>query len=105
MLKKKRFANGSVNFEREEVKFYLDPDGTPTGVYFKVQKESNWLIEEFMLLANRRVAEYASRGGRYAKEVSREASQGKKMKGKIRHDIFLSNRQVDVAIRVQIQIP
>jgi ribonuclease R len=82
VLKKKRFANGSVNFEREEVKFHLAPDGTPTGVYFKVQKESNWLIEEFMLLANRRVAEYASRGGRYAKEVSPEEARGKKIKGK-----------------------
>ena len=85
VLKKKRFENGSVNFEREEVKFYLAEDGTPTGVYFKVQKEANWLIEEFMLLANKRVAEYASRGGRYEKEQSREETSGpakKKQGGK-----------------------
>jgi len=70
VLKEKRFKNGSVNFEREEVKFHLAEDGTPTGIYFKVQKEANWLIEEFMLLANKKVAAYASRGGKYEKEVS-----------------------------------
>ena len=82
VLKEKRFKNGSINFERDEVKFYLAKDGTPTGVYFKVQKESNWLIEEFMLLANRHVAAYASRGGKYAKEVSPAQTNGKKQKGK-----------------------
>jgi ribonuclease R len=82
VLKSNRFANGSINFERDEVKFYLEDDGTPTGVYFKVQKESNWLIEEFMLLANRRVAEFASRGGRYAREIKPEERDGKKIKGK-----------------------
>jgi ribonuclease R len=85
ILKKKRFENGSVNFEREEVKFNLADDGTPIGIYFKVQKEANWLIEEFMLLANKRVAEYASRGGKYEKELSREETSGpakKKQVGK-----------------------
>jgi ribonuclease R len=81
VLKEKRFQNGSINFERDEVKFHLEEDGTPTGVYFKVQKESNWLIEEFMLLANRRVAEFASRGGKYRKEAA-EGEQDKKPKGK-----------------------
>lgn len=88
VLKERRFTNGSINFEREEVKFHLEEDGTPTGVYFKVQKEANWLIEEFMLLANRHVAAYASRGGTYAKGVqkpprgSAPAEQGKKPEGK-----------------------
>jgi len=82
VLKEKRFSNGSINFERDEVKFNLAEDGTPTGVYFKVQKESNWLIEEFMLLANRRVAEFASRGGKYAGELPPEEMKGKKIKGK-----------------------
>lgn len=82
VLKEKRFENGSVNFEREEVKFHLAEDGTPTGIYFKVQKEANWLIEEFMLLANKRVAAYASRGGKYLKEVKPEEQKGKKQKGK-----------------------
>jgi len=82
VLKEKRFHNGSINFEREEVKFHLAEDGTPTGVYFKVQKEANWLIEEFMLLANKRVASYASRGGKYEKEISPAESKGKKQVGK-----------------------
>ncbi len=56
-LRDKRFANGAINFERYEVKFNLDEKGKPLGVYFKESKESNHLIEEFMLLANRTVAE------------------------------------------------
>ena len=76
ILKKKRFSNGSINFERDEVKFHLAEDGTPTGVYFKVQKEANWLIEEFMLLANKRVAAYASRGGKYEKELKPQEQKG-----------------------------
>ncbi|MEN8201713.1 MAG: ribonuclease R [Bacteroidota bacterium] len=80
VLKEKRFENGSINFEREEVKFHLADDGTPTGVYFKVQKEANWLIEEFMLLANKRVAAYAGRGGKYEKEAKTQEhpDQGRK---------------------------
>jgi len=82
ILKEKRFKNGSINFERDEVKFHLAEDGTPTGVYFKIQKEANWLIEEFMLLANKHVAAYASRGGKYAKEVNPAEMKGKKVEGK-----------------------
>jgi ribonuclease R len=82
ILKEKRFKNGSINFEREEVKFHLEEDGTPTGVYFKVQKEANWLIEEFMLLANKKVAAYASRGGKYEKEISPAEPKDKKQIGK-----------------------
>ncbi|MFC2089715.1 RNB domain-containing ribonuclease, partial [Bacteroidota bacterium] len=58
-------------------KFNLDEEGRPLGVYFKVQKESNHLIEEFMLLANRRVAEYATYGGKYSKDVSPEERKAK----------------------------
>ena len=57
MLRQKRFANGAVDFDRCEVRFNIDADGHPTGVYFKVAKDANKLIEEFMLLANRTVAE------------------------------------------------
>jgi len=57
ILRKKRFDNNAINFETEEVKFKLDEQGHPIGVYLKIQKEANWLIEEFMLLANRKVAE------------------------------------------------
>ena len=56
-LRAKRFANGAINFERYEVKFNLDEKGKPLGVYFVEGKDSNHLIEEFMLLANRTVAE------------------------------------------------
>ncbi|MBD5225657.1 MAG: ribonuclease R [Bacteroidales bacterium] len=55
-LRAKRFENGSVDFDREEVKFDIDESGHPTGVYFKVSRDANKLIEEFMLLANRTVA-------------------------------------------------
>lgn len=61
IMRQKRFDNNAINFETEEVKFKLDGDGHPIGVYLKVQKEANWLIEEFMLLANRKVAEKIGR--------------------------------------------
>ena len=57
ILRQKRFANGAIDFDRCEVRFNIEPDGHPTGVYFKVAKDANKLIEEFMLLANRTVAE------------------------------------------------
>ena len=59
-LRQNRFKGGSVAFEREEMKFSLDEQGRPLGVYFKVQREANQLIEEFMLLANRQVAEFCA---------------------------------------------
>lgn len=57
-LRARRFKNGAISFERVEVKFDIDEKGKPLGVYFKEHKESNQLIEEFMLLANKRVAEF-----------------------------------------------
>ena len=57
-LRKRRFEHGSINFDRHEVKFEIDEQGRPLSVYFKVSKEANKLIEEFMLLANRTVAEF-----------------------------------------------
>ncbi len=56
ILRKERFADGSVEFDRAEVRFDIDKTGHPTGVYFKESKDSNKLIEEFMLLANKTVA-------------------------------------------------
>lgn len=56
ILRKQRYENGSVDFDRAEVKFDIDKDGKPIGVYFKVSQDANKLIEEFMLLANRTVA-------------------------------------------------
>ena len=56
-LREQRFKNGSVKFDREEMRFDIDEDGKPTRVYFKHSKDANKLIEEFMLLANKTVAE------------------------------------------------
>ena len=61
-LRKKRFAAGAINFDRPEMKVEVDEKGRPVNVYQKVSKEANWLIEEFMLLANRTVAEFVATG-------------------------------------------
>ena len=60
-LRQERYRKGAIAFDRREAKFTLDEKGHPTGVYFKVQKEANQLIEEFMLLANKRVATFCAR--------------------------------------------
>lgn len=57
-LRAKRFDNGAIAFDRHEVRFEIDEHGKPLSVYFKYAKDSNKLIEEFMLLANRTVAEF-----------------------------------------------
>jgi ribonuclease R len=57
-LRSQRFKNGSIAFERVEIKFNIDENGKPLSVYFKEAKEANQLIEEFMLLANKKVAEF-----------------------------------------------
>jgi ribonuclease R len=79
LLRDERMKNGSITFDREEVKFHLDADGNPTGVYFKVMKDSNQLIEDFMLLANRRVAEYVT--------LRRKAGDTAEKSKKIVHDL------------------
>ena len=56
-LRERRFKNGAVKFDREELHFDIDADGKPTRAYFKKSKDANKMIEEFMLLANRTVAE------------------------------------------------
>ncbi len=61
-LKKKRFAAGAISFDRPEMKVEVDEKGRPVNVYQKLTKEANWLIEEFMLLANRTVAEFVATG-------------------------------------------
>lgn len=58
ILRRNRMNNGAISFDKVEVKFTLTDEGEPEGVYFKVSKDANHLIEEFMLLANRKVAEY-----------------------------------------------
>ena len=61
ILRKQRFEKGAISFERPEMKVIVDETGKPLDVIQKESKESNWLIEEFMLLANRCVAEYVTK--------------------------------------------
>jgi ribonuclease R/exosome complex exonuclease DIS3/RRP44 len=61
ILRDKRLKQGAITFDRVEVKFNLNEDFEPTGVYFKESKDANKLIEEFMLLANRKVAEFVGK--------------------------------------------
>ncbi|MBL7740158.1 MAG: ribonuclease R [Chitinophagaceae bacterium] len=60
-MRKKRFQHGAINFSSQEVRFKLDEKGDPIGIMIKESKESHQLIEEFMLLANRYVAENISK--------------------------------------------
>ncbi|WP_165044069.1 ribonuclease R [Dysgonomonas sp. ZJ709] len=68
-LRGKRFSDGAIAFDRHEVRFEIDEKGKPISVYFKYAKDSNKLIEEFMLLANRTVAEFVGKvpEGKHAK--------------------------------------
>ncbi|MFI3302241.1 MAG: ribonuclease R [Rikenellaceae bacterium] len=59
-MRQQRFKNGAIGFERAEMKFELDEKGHPIGVFTKEMGESNQMIEEFMLLANRKVAEFCA---------------------------------------------
>lgn len=61
ILRQQRYENGSVEFDRAEVKFHIDEKGKPLGVFFKVAKDANKLIEEFMLLANKTVATFVGK--------------------------------------------
>jgi len=64
ILRDRKFKNGAISFETTEVKFILDASGKPTGVYVKERKDAHKLIEDFMLLANRKVAEHVSKMGK-----------------------------------------
>lgn len=63
-LRQRRFQEGAVDFDRQETRFDIDEKGKPLGVYFKVAKDANKLVEEFMLLANRTVAESIGKVGK-----------------------------------------
>ncbi len=76
IMRAARYKDGAINFESQEVKFQLDENAKPIGVYIKESKEANWLIEEFMLLANKRVAEYVGARKKDPKE------KGKKINAK-----------------------
>ena len=75
-LRKKRFAAGAISFERPEMKVLVDETGRPVDVFQKVSKEANWLIEEFMLLANRSVAEFVATGCKGAEDMLTVAGCG-----------------------------
>lgn len=64
VLRDRKFKNGAISFESTEVKFQLDEKGKPIGVYVKERKDAHKLIEDFMLLANRKVAEFAAKKGK-----------------------------------------
>lgn len=64
ILRERKFKHGAISFETTEVKFHLDQDGKPLGVYVKERKDAHRLIEDFMLLANRRVAEFIGKQGK-----------------------------------------
>ena len=62
-MRKERFKQGSISLDKQEIKFKLDEKNKPVGIIFKVGKDSNKLIEEFMLLANKHVAEFVNSKG------------------------------------------
>lgn len=64
ILRERKFKNGAISFETEEVKFHLDEKGKPLGVYTRIRKDAHKLIEDFMLLANKKVAEYIGKMGK-----------------------------------------
>ena len=76
IMRAERYKEGAINFESQEVKFILDENSKPIGVYIKESKEANWLIEEFMLLANKMVAE------RIGKLPEQKKGEGKKTHAK-----------------------
>lgn len=74
ILRAERTAKGSIFFDKAEVKFNLDENGAPLGVFFKTQKDAHKLIEDFMLLANKKVAEFLGK----PKREAGEQNQGRK---------------------------
>ena len=80
-LRERRFKNGAVKFDREELHFDIDDDGKPTRCYFKKSTDATQLIEEFMLLANRTVAEFIGKAGHSGKS-GKAGDAGKPTKGK-----------------------
>jgi ribonuclease R len=82
VLREKRFREGSFSFERVEVKFYIDDSGYPTGVYYKENKESNQLIEEFMLLANKKVAEFIGKPSKAKMDADTSSNAAPETKNK-----------------------
>ncbi len=73
IMRRRRFASGAISFDRPEMKVEVDAAGKPVRVYEKISKEANWLIEEFMLLANRSVAEFIATSGKMDGKADKKA--------------------------------
>ena len=85
-LRERRFKNGAVKFDREELHFDIDEKGKPTRCYFKKSNDATQLIEEFMLLANRTVAEFI---GKQKSEVRKDKSQTSNLKPQTKAKTFV----------------
>jgi len=101
-LRAERTAKGSIFFDKAEVKFKLDEHGAPLGVFFKTQKDAHKLIEDFMLLANKKVAEFLGKPKREAGE-QKQQRQGKKQNEKAEdavvyriHDVPKDDKLMDL---------
>ena len=79
-LRSQRYKDGAINFESQEVKFQLDENAKPIGVYIKESKEANWLIEEFMLLANRKVAEFGAQRAEFGDKSNRKKTPNSELR-------------------------
>jgi ribonuclease R len=75
ILRAERTSKGSIFFDKAEVKFNLDEHGAPTGVFFKTQKDAHKLIEDFMLLANRKVAEFLGKPNHKGNEEHKDRNK------------------------------
>jgi ribonuclease R len=85
-LRAERTRKGSIFFDKEEVKFHLDEEGNPIGVFFKIQQDAHKLIEDFMLLANRKVAELLGKPKQDADKKGGKKTAGPPMVYRI-HDV------------------
>ena len=99
VLRNDRTKNGSIFFDKAEVKFHLDEEGNPIGVFFKTQKDAHKLIEDFMLLANKKVAEFLSKGD--DKSENNDKSKKKKTSGPASvyriHDVPSDEKMADLS--------
>ena len=77
-LRKERMKEGAISFDRVEVKFKLDKKNNPENVYFKKSREANKLVEEFMLLANKKVATFISKKSNFYQYLEFMINQMKK---------------------------
>ena len=94
-LRERRFKNGAVKFDREELHFDIDDDGKPTRCYFKKSTDATQLIEEFMLLANRTVAEFIGRKVESGKRKDKSETSNLKSQTKGKTFVYRIHDQPD----------